>query len=382
MIEPEEASALFVLALLTQPRQRKARRKRMWVHPSLQNREKGAFSQLYPELLSSEEKFFNYFHMPQSCFEELHGMIQHKIQKKDTLMRSAIPTKERLAITLRYLASGCTLTDLCRSFKCGISTISKMVEEVCEAIWELSSLFLEVPSKNEWMDIASNFKRMANFPHCLGAIAGKHIRIIKAQDNDSYSIVLLAICDSNYLFRAVDIGAFGSQSDSVILVNSNLWKRISSNTFNIPPACSIVEGGPNIEYVFVADEAFGLSKHMMRPFAGNSLTTKQKVFNKRLSRARRFIDCSFGILANKWRIFHRPLNVEVHFSENIVKACVILHNFVILRHGVTFEDTLFIPTTLENAEMGPEVSAQSYARQPRDMRNYFADYFFVLGELD
>ena len=91
-----------------------------------------------------------------------------------------------------------------------------MVEEVCEAIWELNSNFLAVPSENEWLNIASDFERIANFPHCLGAIDGKHIRIIKPKDSGSlhhnykhyFSIVLLAICDSNYLFRAVDILGF------------------------------------------------------------------------------------------------------------------------------------------------------------------------------
>lgn len=182
-----------------------------------------------------------------------------------------------------------------------------MVEEVCEAIWELNSNFLAVPSENEWLNIASDFERIANFPHCLGAIDGKHIRIIKPKDSGSlhhnykhyFSIVLLAICDSNYLFRAVDIGAYGKQSDSGIFVNTNIWKRISSNTLNIPTACPIVDKGCNVNYVFVGDEAFGLSKHVMRPFAGSSLTIKQRVFNYRLTRARRFVECCFGILANK-----------------------------------------------------------------------------------
>ena len=33
------------------------------------------------------------------------------------------------------------------------------------------------------------------------------------------------------------------------------------------------------------------------------------------------VECVFGILANKWRIFHRPLDVTPQFCDIRVKAC-------------------------------------------------------------
>jgi hypothetical protein len=68
---------------------------------------------------------------------------------------------------------------------------------------------------------------------------------------------------------------------------------------------------------------------------------KKRTYNYRLSRARRYIECTFGILSNKWRIFHRPLNVSVEFAEDIVKACTVLHNFLRVRDGYKHEDALF-----------------------------------------
>ena len=59
-----------------------------------------------------------------------------------------------------------------------------------------------------------------------------------------------------------------------------------------------------LPYVFVGDDAFGIS-----------LTHAKKIFNYRLSRARRFIECAFGIMANKRHIFHRPMNVNIDFAE-------------------------------------------------------------------
>jgi hypothetical protein len=78
-------------------------------------------------------------------------------------------------------------------------------------------------------------------------------------------------------------------------------------------------------FVLVGDEAFALSNAMMRPYGGNDLPQNKTVFNYRLSRALRFIECSFGILTNKWRIFHRPFNVNIELAIDIIKACVILY---------------------------------------------------------
>jgi len=82
----------------------------------------------------------------------------------------------------------------------------------------------------------------ANFPNCLGAVDGKHIRLIKPTESGSlyynykhyFSVVLLAICDSNYLFISVDIGAFGKSSDSSIFKDSLFYKKLMDNSLNIP----------------------------------------------------------------------------------------------------------------------------------------------------
>ena len=66
------------------------------------------------------------------------------------------------------------------------------------------------------------------------------------------------------------------------------------------------------------------------------------------------MECTFGILSNKWRIFQRPLNVCPDFAVGIVKACVVLHNFVRERDGYKFEDALTV-TGLEHVPNGQSV---------------------------
>jgi len=107
------------------------------------------------------------------------------------------------------------------------------------------------------------------------------------------------------------------------------------------------------------------------------LTKEKEFFNYRLSRARRYVECSFGILANKWRVLHTAINVEPDCADIIVKACCILHNFVRRRDGVNFEDTL--SNSLDDLE---EHQNDTRGRsQGKDVRDYFANYFLEAGSV-
>lgn len=65
---------------------------------------------------------------------------------------------------------------------------------------------------------------------------------------------------------------------------------------------------------------------------------RQKIINYRLSRARRVIECSFGMSVHRFRIFRRPLIAKVDSVIKIVKAVVWLHNFVIDKQPTDFND--------------------------------------------
>ena len=53
------------------------------------------------------------------------------------------------------------------------------------------------------------------------------------------------------------------------------------------------------------------------------------------------LECAFGIVCNKWRIFHCAIDVCPDFCDVIVKTCCILHHFVRQRDGFQFQDTLY-----------------------------------------
>lgn len=281
------------------------------------------------------------------------------------------------------MASGCTFTDLHYSYRVGISTARKIVKEVCAAIWSvMRQECIPTPTCDDWKSIASNFESIANFPHCIGAVDGKHIRLtcpfgsgsMYFNYKDYFSIVLMAVADAKYKFVYVHVGSYGKECDSSIFKRSKLWRSIESGSLPLPEEQPLLgTEGPKIPYFFVGDEAFGLHKHLLRPFGGKYLPVDRRIFNYRLSRARRYVECAFGILSNKWRVFHRPLNVQPHFAVLIVNACIVLHNYVRDRDGYLVEDTTTI-TGLEDL-LGENTVRGGLAAN--NIRNVLSRYFLT-----
>lgn len=253
----------------------------------------------------------------------------------------------------------------------------------------------------KWLEISSVFEKNANFPHCLGALDGKHIRIIKPTKSGSlyfnyknyFSIVLFAVADANYNFVYIDVGSYGREGDSTVFQHSTFYKHLMNDTLQLPENKPLpgtqnqnhsqsstpeIHSPVPMPYVFVGDDAFGLSTHVMRPFKGKTLSKTKRIFNYRLSRARRYVECTFGILSNKWRIFHRPINVNTNLAVQIVKTCCLLHNYVRQRDGYNFTDSLTITGLGERTAARPTARNTDQARYGPAVvaiRNEFANYF-------
>ncbi|XP_063842378.1 uncharacterized protein LOC135090053 [Scylla paramamosain] len=386
-MDVEEVACVWLLH--RRLKRRKQRQRQHWIHPILHDRlTHGLFTTLYPTLREHEPKFFNYCRMSVKSFDDLLELIKEDISSTNTMMRDSICPEEKLVITLRYLATGCSIADLHYGYRLGKSTLAGILRQVCEAIWtRMKTMCMPEMTKEMWEEVAKGFEKYAKFPNCIGAIDGKHIRLVQPKGSGSlyynyklfFSTVLLAVCDANFSFIYVDIGAYGKSSDSAIFTKSLLYKKLVENSLDVPEPKPI----SSVEtvcypHVIVGDEAFGIMENVMRPYSGRHLTYRKKIFNYRLSRARRYIECTFGIMANKWRILHRPLNVNIDFAENIIKACCILHNYVRAREGYRYEDTLY-RAPLVGLREGNVPRGGGSATSTRDR---YADYFVSEGKLE
>ena len=142
------------------------------------------------------------------------------------------------------------------------------------------------------------------------------------------SLVLLPICDTNYCFTLFDVGQYGSNNNSGVLIHSNMGGYFEYHSNNIPQSGS-AEGCDfdPLPYFLAGDEIFPLKTCLMRPYPVK-LAEQERVFNYRLSRARRAIENYFGILAARRRIFSTPIEASVVNAERYTLVCIALHNYL------------------------------------------------------
>ena len=261
-------------------------------------------------------------------------------------MRLSIPANECLAVTLRFLATGESYASLEFQYRISRSILSIIIPSVCQAIYQvLSKDYLKCPStEEEWLTIARQFEERWNLPNCIGAGDGKHIRVRCPSNTGSdfynyksfFSIVLLAFVGPQYQFLYTDVGCQGSASDAGIFRKSTLWKAVEANTIHIPPPRSLTQSNDPIfeasdtaiDHFFVCDDAFPLGKHLMKPYPSKNLSEERRIFNYRLSRARRISENVFGLLAARFRVFHTMISLKPESVIKVILACCSLHNFL------------------------------------------------------
>eukprot|EP00112_Aurelia_sp_Birch-Aquarium-sp1_P006990 Seg1763.4 transcript_id=Seg1763.4/GoldUCD/mRNA.D3Y31 product="Protein ALP1-like" protein_id=Seg1763.4/GoldUCD/D3Y31 len=278
-------------------------RKRFWIRKVYDEREeKGEYHLLVKQLrLQDAEYFFRCFRMSPVIYEELLWMVGMHLKKDDTKMRKSISAAERLTVCLRYLVTCDAQVTIAASYRMSPTVVGRIIDETCHVLWTVlnDKGYLKHPStEQEWENVSKEFLQFWNFPNCVGAIDGKHI-VMQAPGNSgssyfnykkTFSIVLMAVCDAKYQFILVDIGDSGRQSDGSVYNCSHMGYVIENNLLRIPGPARLPNSEKRLPFVFVGDDAFGLKKHMMKPFPLSNLPLDQRVFNYRLSRARRVIE--------------------------------------------------------------------------------------------
>ena len=129
---------------------RNRKRKRWWCRDLFEEGPRFAVGLLDKLKLNDATGFTNFTRLTPTDFEELLLMVGGQIMKQDTKFRETIPASVRLAVTLRFLASGDSFASLMYTFRISKQAISQIVPEVCEAIISALKQYVKVCSYNKF----------------------------------------------------------------------------------------------------------------------------------------------------------------------------------------------------------------------------------------
>lgn len=143
---------------------------------------------------------------------------------------------------------------------------------------------MPIPTIETFYSIANEFKNIWDFPNALGAIDGKHVRVICPDQSGSmffnykkfFSMILQAVADANCKFTIVEVGGFGKKSDGGTFKASELYKNLNTGEMGIPEPEYFPGTNVKAPYVFIGDEAYPLLKYLLKPFGGRDLSSDQK----------------------------------------------------------------------------------------------------------
>ena len=150
------------------------------------------------------------------------------------------------------------------------------------------------------------------FPsYAVDAIDGKRIAIKKQKKTGSdyyynykgfFSILLLALVDAECRFLWIDCVSSGSCSDAQIFNRGKLREEIGDGSLVLPAPEPLGEGGPDLHYFLLDDNAFTLMPWMVKPYSRGQLTKEERIANYRISRDRRVVENALGILVSHFRV--------------------------------------------------------------------------------
>lgn len=295
------------------PARRKRRSPIVWVTNFLRHRQQN--SQCFNVMRDLSDNSINHPRLYRNCygvdvamFDYLCDRVGPLIYKQDTNYRRAITVEERMSLTLDYMVAGGKYKVPMKGYVVSIPSVSKIISETTAAIIEVfeDELMNTPTTEAEWQAIAQRYDERWNFPHVLGAIDGKHIRIIKPDNSGSlyynykkyFSIILFAMVDADLRFRYVEVGEPGKAGDSSIFLSSPLFAGFE-HQFNNAPKAECLEGDTvEMPYYLIADSAFRMRTWLLKPYPLRSTNNRNKrIFSYRLSRARMSVECAFGVLA-------------------------------------------------------------------------------------
>ncbi|KAK2633749.1 hypothetical protein Ddye_028541 [Dipteronia dyeriana] len=296
-----------------------------------------------PESKDSK-KFESVFKISRKTFDYICSLVKEDMTARQSSFAFSngkhLSLNDMVAVALRRLGSGESLSNIGDSFGLNQSTVSQITWRFVEAMEEKALHHLQWPTTEAEMEnLKSKFEKIRGLHNCCGAIDITHIVMnIPAVDlsnnvwldrEKSYSMILQAIVDPEMRFRDIITGWPGSLNDALVLQSSGFFKLAEDGKRLNGKKLQLSEGTELREYI-VGDAGFPLLPWLLTPYHGKGLSDNQAEFNKRHSATRMVAQMALARLKEVWRIIHGVMWMpDKNRLPRIVLVCCLLHNIII-----------------------------------------------------
>ncbi|CAA2957239.1 Hypothetical predicted protein [Olea europaea subsp. europaea] len=305
-----------------------------------------------------DEEFRKAFRMGKDTFDLICNELSSAVSKENTMLRDAVPVRQRVAVCIWRLATGEPLRLVSKKFGLGISTCHKLVLEVCSAIRTvLMPKYLRWPDDETVNRIKNEFESISGISNVVGSMYTTHIPIIapkisvaayfnrrhtERNQKTSYSITVQGVVDPKGVFTDVCIGYPGSMPDDQVLEKSTLFQRANAGFYK---GVWIVGGSgyPLMDWVLV-------------PYTQQHLTWTQHAFNEKIGEIQGIAKEAFTRLKGRWGCLQKRTEVKLQDLPVVLGACCVLHNICEMRNDDLDSSQKF---ELFDDEMIPEIGLRS-----------------------
>lgn len=137
---------------------------------------------------------------------------------------------------------------------------------------------LQLPAnEDQWTIVSNAFNTLWNVPQCVGVMDGKHITLQAPKNSGSeffnykqfFSIVLFVVANANYEVIYMNVGSQGRISDGGVFANTRFKKMLLKCQLHLPGDHNLPGRTKLVPHVFLGDNAFPLSRNLLKPFPGH-----------------------------------------------------------------------------------------------------------------
>ena len=306
---------------------------RSWVLP---RPDRSWFDTHYFDVTIPDDYFQRQLCVSRNTFRVLLNVLRPQLTRQNTYMRDCVTPEKILALGLYRLAHGNSYVTIGSNFNVGKTTVFEAVQDVVGALCGMKEEYIKFPSTNqEILAARQTFETLSNLPNVVGAIGVTHIKIKNPIENGAdyfsglqqHDVVLQAVADGGGRFLDVEAGFPGSLPDSSVLRDSTLYRRITNE--GLMAKQTVTVGGREIRPVLLGSSAYPRYPWLLKPHHEYTNSPLEINFNKELSKARMSVDRAFGVLRRRWGILQKRLDSNISFTNKVIVACCVLHNFCI-----------------------------------------------------